>query len=68
VRKLFSKPGIQAEDRFLDLTIFRKTRDMISGRCILKGRPQRIFLSLEITRNLADRNCDICEKTIKIRM
>lgn len=54
-----SEPRIQAEDRFIDVTIFRETRDMISERCIFKRRPEGIFLSLEITGNLAERSCDI---------
>lgn len=66
--KLFSKLRIQAEDRFIDVTVFRKTRDMISERCIFKRRPQGIFLSLEIMGNLAERSCAIWERTIKIKI
>lgn len=66
--KLLSEPRIQAEDRFIDVTIFGETRDRISERCIFKQRPEGIFLSLEITGNLAERSCDIWERTIKIKI
>lgn len=41
---------------------------MISEKCIFKRRPQGIVLSLEIMGNLAERSCDIWEKTIKIKI
>lgn len=66
--KLFSKPRIQAEDRFIDVTAFRETRDMASERYIFKRRPQGIFLSFEIMGDLAERSCDIWERTIKIKI